>query len=145
MTQSGIEMIKNGDDMLAIVIYKDYQKEGTTFFTPPEFSQQLAFISRKKGASIAAHTHALMERNIQLTQEVLLVKSGRVKVNLYDGAHAYISSRELVSGDIILLASGGHGFEFLEDTQMVEVKQGPYVNDESKVGFKGIENHDSRK
>ena len=134
-----IETIKNKEDILAIVIYSDYHKEGTNFFTPADFSQQLAFISRKKGDTIGAHTHKIIKRDIHLTQEVLLIKSGRVKVNLYDTNEQYIDSRELASSDVILLASGGHGFEFLEETQMVEIKQGPYVSDDSKVKIKGIE------
>jgi hypothetical protein len=33
------------------------------------------------------------------------------------------------------LASGGHGFEALEELEMVEVKQGPYVGDKDKTRF----------
>lgn len=136
---TGVEIIKNKEDILAIVIYSDYHKEGTNFFTPADFSQQLAFISRKKGDTIGAHTHKIIKRDVHVTQEALLIKSGKVKVNLYDASEQYIDYRELTSGDVILLASGGHGFEFLEETQMIEIKQGPYVSDDSKVKIKGIE------
>ena len=40
-------------------------------------------------------------------------------------------------GDIILLVSGGHDFLMLEDTEMIEVKQGPYAGDDDKERFKG--------
>ena len=40
-------------------------------------------------------------------------------------------------GEVILLASGGHGFEFLEETEMVEVKQGLNCGEQDKVRFKG--------
>src|SRR3989344_86453 len=132
---TGIEIIKHKDDVLAIVIYSDYQKEGTNFFTPGDFSQQLGFISRKKGEVIGAHTHKIIKRDIHHTQEVLFIKKGRVKVDLYDTDRAYVRSIELAAGDVILLASGGHGFEFLDDAEMIEVKQGPYINDNDKVVF----------
>ena len=44
-------------------------------------------------------------------------------------------SRVLGPGDVIILMSGGHGFEVLEDLNMVEVKQGPYVGDADKTRF----------
>jgi hypothetical protein len=33
---------------------------------------------------------------------------------------------------VILLATGGHGFEVLEEIEMIEVKQGPYAGDQDK-------------
>ena len=45
----------------------------------------------------------------------------------------------LQGGDVILLAEGGHGFEMLEDSEMVEVKQGPYAGDGDKTRFAGID------
>ena len=74
-------------------------------------------------------------REIRYTQEVLFIKSGRVRVNFYTEDKAFITSRELKAGDAILLASGGHGFEFIEEIEMIEVKQGPYSSDEDKVRF----------
>ncbi len=49
--------------------------------------------------------------------------------------HNYIFSEILCSGDIILLSKGGHGFEVLEDIEMIEVKQGPYSGDKDKTKF----------
>jgi mannose-6-phosphate isomerase-like protein (cupin superfamily) len=61
-----------------------------------------------------------------------------MKVNFYDEDDAYFTSRELKTGDVILLASGGHGFEFLEETELIEVKQGPYAGDKDKERFNGV-------
>jgi hypothetical protein len=65
-------------------------------------------------------------REVHYTQEVLFIRKGKVKVNLYDNDLNFICSKVLEKNDVILLASGGHGFEMLEDSEMVEVKQGPY-------------------
>jgi|SRR3989344_4601772 len=135
------ETIKDSSgNVIAIVIYSSFFKEGSAFFTPADFSQQLGFISRKKGSTIGAHTHKKLKVNIKLTQETLFVRKGKVKVNLYDDKKKYIESKMLNRGDTILLASGGHGFEFLSDAELIEAKQGPYIDDSYKQMFKGIEN-----
>jgi hypothetical protein len=50
----------------------------------------------------------------------------------------YLESRILSAGDVILLAFGGHGFEMLEPTEIIEVKQGPYAGDQDKTRFESI-------
>lgn len=138
--QKGTEVIKDKEGkIIAIIVYNDYQKQGIDFFTPGEFSQQLAFISHKAGKTIGAHAHNACRRDISLTQETLFVKKGKLKVNFYDDNKDYFDNRILEGGDVILLASGGHGFEILEDVDMIEVKQGPYISDDYKNTFKGIE------
>lgn len=134
-----VETIKHNDAIVAIIIYKNHQKEGVQFFTPGGFSQQLAFMSHKAGKVIKAHTHNIVKRDIHFTQETLVIKKGKLKVNLYDNNNHHFDTRVLGAGDIVLLCSGGHGFEILEDVDMVEVKQGPYISDSDKTVFKGIE------
>lgn len=136
---SNIETIKYKDNIIAIIIRNDYSKDGIEFFTPEDFSQQMAFMSRKAGHIIQAHTHNVVKRDIHFTHETLFIKKGKLKINFYDSERNYLESRVLGTGDVILLASGGHGFEFLEDTEMIEVKQGPYLGDNDKTRFRGIE------
>lgn len=131
-----IEKIEHEGVLFAIIIRANYQKEGISFFTPNDFSQQLGYMNRKKGYVIEPHIHKLIERKVVLTQEVLYIKSGKVLVNFYDEAQLFVEHRTVFSGDVILLANGGHGFEMLEDSEMIEIKQGPYVGEEDKVRFK---------
>jgi len=121
--------------MYAIIIQSNYRADGIEFFTPPEFSQQLALMSRPRGHIIQPHFHRKIERQVFLTQEVLLVKKGRVRVNFYNSQKEILGSETLEKGDVILLSEGGHGFEVLEDCEMLEVKQGPYLGDQDKVRF----------
>lgn len=138
--EKGTEIVKDKNGgTVAIIIYNDYQKEGIGFFTPGDFSQQVAFMSHKAGKVIGAHTHKIVKRDIHLTQETLFLKKGKLKINFYDSDNKYFDARTLTAGDVVLLAGGGHGFEVLEDIEMIEVKQGPYLNDDYKVRFKGIE------
>lgn len=133
-----IEEIKKNNLVLAIIISARYTLDGINFFTPNEFSQQLAYMNRPKGYEIDPHVHNSVPRNIEWTQEVLFIKSGRVRVDFYDQERVYLESREIGTGDVILLAHGGHGFTMLEASEIIEVKQGPYVNDNDKTRFKGI-------
>ena len=124
--------------MIALIIPANFEKDGLEFFTPNHFSQQLAYIKHPQGKEIEPHVHNLVLREVHFTQEVLIIKSGKVRVDLYTNEKDYLESIVLQSGDIILLASGGHGFEMLEQTEMIEVKQGPYAGDEDKTRFKAI-------
>jgi hypothetical protein len=134
-----IETIKIGDKILSVIIRAKYKSDGIEFFTPGDFSQQLGYMNRSKGYSIPPHRHNLIERKVTLTQEVLYIKSGKVRVDFYDDAQHYLESRIVETGDVILLASGGHGFEMLEDSEMIEVKQGPYCGEEDKVRFEAAD------
>lgn len=125
--------------LLALIIRKDFQKDGIEFFTPPEFSQQLAYMKRPKNYIIPPHVHNPVIREVQLTQEVLFIKSGKVRVDFYDDDKCYIESTILEAGDVILLAHGGHGFEMLEESEIIEVKQGPYAGEMDKVRFEPVD------
>jgi mannose-6-phosphate isomerase-like protein (cupin superfamily) len=131
------EIIKDNQEILAIIIRKDFFTEGIKFFTPDDFSQQLAYMSHKKGKKIKPHIHNAVKREVHFTQEVLFLKRGKLKVDIYRNDKSYFSTHILDVGDIILLASGGHGFEALEDIEMIEVKQGPYAGDMDKTHFEG--------
>jgi mannose-6-phosphate isomerase-like protein (cupin superfamily) len=128
-----IETITCRDQVLAILVRANYRGDGIRFFTPESFSQQLAYMNRATGYVIPPHVHNPQRREVQLTNEVLFIKSGRVRVDLYGSDKAYTESRVLEAGDVILLVSGGHGFEMLEDSEMIEVKQGPYTGDGDKT------------
>lgn len=133
-----IKQITYNDKLLAIIIKKDYQKDGVEFFTPDDFSQQLAFMSHKKGKVIDAHTHNIIPREVNYTKEVLVIRKGKLRVDFYEENQIYIESHEISEGDVILLAYGGHGFEVIEDCEMIEIKQGPFLGEKDKIRFEGI-------
>lgn len=135
---SELQMIKKKDRLLAIIIKNNYQCEGVEFITPNEYSQQMAYMHHPAGKVIAAHVHNLVHRDVVLTQEVLFIKKGRLRVDFYDDYKDYLESRILETGDAILLTSGGHGFKVIEEVEMIEVKQGPYSGDVDKSRFEGI-------
>ena len=133
-----LEEIKFDKKLFAIILRSKYNKEGINFFTPDDFSQQLGYMQREKGYKIKPHVHNPIKRNVDYTKEVLFIKSGKVQVDFYNDDKIYLESRILYSGDVILLAYGGHGFKMLEKSEIIEVKQGPYAGDSDKTHFHGI-------
>jgi mannose-6-phosphate isomerase-like protein (cupin superfamily) len=133
-----IEHICSNNELLAIVISHNFDKPGIHFFTENDLSQQLAFMRHPVGKIIDPHVHNPVRREVHYTQEVLFIKRGKLRVDFYDENQVYLKSRVLEAGDVLLLATGGHGFEVLEEMEMFEVKQGPYAGDSDKTRFKGI-------
>jgi mannose-6-phosphate isomerase-like protein (cupin superfamily) len=138
VTDAEVEYLKHGDTLLAIIVPGSFYQAGIRFFTPNDFSQQLAYMRHPVAKTIPPHVHNPVPREVHHTLEVLFIKRGKVRVDFYDEREQYLESRILCSGDVILLASGGHGFEMLEETEMIEVKQGPYAGENDKRRFDGI-------
>lgn len=132
------ETVVYGDATLALILRADYRAEGIQFFTPNEFSQQLAYMNRPAGYVIAPHVHNPVKREVLFTKEVLFIRAGKVRIDFYDDTQCYVESRILHGGDVVLLAFGGHGFEMLESSEIIEVKQGPYAGEEDKTRFTGV-------
>jgi len=133
-----IEEITHNQQLLSIIIRNSYRKEGISFFTPDDFSQQLAYMKRPKGYVIPAHVHNIVTRAVEFTQEVLFIKTGKVRVDFYDDDRTYLKSHILNAGDVILLAHGGHGLEMLKESEIIEVKQGPYTGEKDKTRFECV-------
>lgn len=132
------ENIVHNGRTLAVLLRSSYNEDGIKFFTPSDFSQQLAYMKRPVGYVIPPHVHNPVAREVHFTKEVLFIKSGKVRVDFYDDDRNYLESRILGQGDVILLAFGGHGFEMIETSEIIEVKQGPYAGDMDKTRFEGI-------
>ncbi len=128
------QLIHNGR-IIAIIVRRDFAEPGVHFFTPDDFSQQLAYMRHPTGKVIEPHEHNPVPREVNFTQEVLFIKRGKLRVDFFDEGRKFLESRILEAGDVILLASGGHGFEVLEELEMIEVKQGPYTGDLDKTRF----------
>jgi mannose-6-phosphate isomerase-like protein (cupin superfamily) len=136
--RSAVEEVQIDGELCAIIISAQHDDLGIQFFTPNEYSQQIASMSYPSGKVIPAHTHNPVRREVFYTQEALFIRKGRLRVDFYSQEQEYRTSRVLGAGDVVLLIRGGHGFEVLEDLNMVEVKQGPYAGDMDKTRFSAV-------
>ena len=130
-----VERITWNDQPLCYIVRAELNPEQTIFLTPPELNLQVGFVVYPTGGEIARHVHRPLERHIVGTAEVLVVKQGRCEIDIYNGDHKLVATRELRTGDVLLMVAGGHSFRMLEDTVFLEIKQGPYTGLDEKERF----------
>jgi mannose-6-phosphate isomerase-like protein (cupin superfamily) len=120
---------------LAYIVRSEPTPSETAFITPPHFQQQVGFVVYPAGGAIQPHVHRPVPRLLVGTSETLVVRQGRCEVDIYNDDRELVATRELREGDIVLMVAGGHGFRMLEDTVLLEVKQGPYKGEDEKERF----------
>lgn len=123
--------------LLAVILRQWQAEPGIRFFTRPEHALQLGVMRRPAGYRVHEHYHAELPRTVLRTAEVLVVKRGRVRLTVCgvesdDTMSHQKATCELAGGDIVLLLAGWHSLDFLEETEIVEVKNGPWVGDGDK-------------
>ena len=91
-----VKYIRNKNDVLAIIIRESFSKEGIEFFTPDDYSQQVGYMKRPKGYHIKPHIHHQVSRTVSNTQEVLIIKKGKVRVDFFDSQKEYLMSEFLL-------------------------------------------------
>jgi len=121
-----IEKVEWQGKTLALIVRARFNNEGVNFVTGENSPLQVGVLKHPQGFKIKPHIHRASRRIIDSIQEVLHVEYGRMGVNFYDDNGEQIGSAVINMGDTILLIAGGHGFDILEDSKMIEVKQGPY-------------------
>lgn len=111
---------------MALILREKFDKEGVNFVTAEDNPLQVGILKHPQGFKVKPHIHKASSKVISSIQEVLHIEYGKVAARFYDDKGENISSVILDPGDTILLISGGHGFDILEDSKIIEVKQGPY-------------------
>ena len=86
---------------------------------------QLITIKHPKGKHLVAHTNPPVSLMTDNVQECVVMRKGKIKMNLYGTDDKYFRSITLRPGDAFLLQKGGHSFDFLEDSEFIEIKNGP--------------------
>lgn len=126
-----IEKIIDKETILAIIVRSKDWQDGLNFVTSESDYVQAGFWNYKKGQKLSAHIHLDSPRQAEKTQEIIFVKQGRLRADIYTLEEKFFQSVELHSGDTAVFLNGGHGYEILENNTMVlEVKNGPYTGPE---------------
>ncbi len=121
------------DGRLLAVVWRDSDwAPGLQFCTPDELFIQVGCWQYPHGKQLAAHRHKIYERTVTQTQEMVYVKRGRLKVQIFDADKGLVEEVVLEAGDTAVLADCGHGYEVLADgTQVLEAKNGPFIDVET--------------
>lgn len=124
-----VNEIKEGELVLAKHIPAETAWEGgLSFFSADEEYIQVGTWGYDNGKELLAHTHNEVSREVLWTQEVLYIRKGRIQADVYNTSDEKVAELIASKGDILILLRGGHGYQILEDgTQVLEVKNGPYV------------------
>lgn len=130
-----VEIISADKQTLCFIIRRTIHPDHTLFITPPDARQQVGFIVYPANTTIKRHRHKQFERHLVGMSEVLIVQKGHCTVDIYDDASNLVVTRFLELGDVIILTGGGHGFNILEDTVLLEIKQGPFLGTDDKELF----------
>jgi CRP-like cAMP-binding protein len=130
-----LERISHEGKTLALLVTMKELDPGINFVTEENSILQMGIMNYPTGHSIQAHVHLPVERGTSGTHEVMCVQEGLVRVDFYSPDGDFVESRNLGKGDWVVLMECGHGFEMLEPSILVEVKNGPYAGDEDKVRF----------
>ena len=121
------EIIGENNLLLAIIIRSSFSNDGVNFITQQDNYLQVGILTHKQGNKIKPHFHKNILREINYTQEVLHIEYGKIEASFYQNKKI-VRNCSLNSGDTIILIQGGHGFNIIEDTKMIEIKQGPYID-----------------
>jgi hypothetical protein len=125
-----INEIKKDKIVYARLITDLFENAGLNFYSNnDEYIQVGTWNYNQK--ILAAHNHNLFDRSINRTQEVIIPISGRIMAKIFNEEDKYLSSFEVLPGQILILLNGGHEFEILESgTKVIEIKNGPYAGAE---------------
>jgi len=122
-----VDKIIYNNNVIAIRIKKF--KNGIMPLTDPHEPLQLVIHKRSSGEYTKAHTHALKRRITEKLQECLVVINGKIKIDFYTPDKKYFKSIHLSSGEAIIFMNGGHGVHILKDSEIIEIKNGPFIED----------------
>jgi hypothetical protein len=128
MSQEMIEVIENGEVLARLIPESVAWQDGLSFFSQDNEYVQVGTWGYDAGKELLAHAHNKVVREVPWTQEVLYIRKGSLKARIYNQQDVLV--RELIAkeGDVLILLTGGHGYDILEKgTQVLEVKNGPYV------------------
>ncbi len=121
--------------LLAYIIRANFTPEITTFITPPEHSFQVGFVVYPQDGEIQRHYHNPIERKLDHTSEVLVIREGLCEIDIYDDQQQLVATTQMAQGDVMIMVAGGHGFRMIEPTVFLEIKQGPYIGIQEKTRF----------
>ncbi len=111
----------------------DELTRGVNAYTDAEDPLQVLAINYPTGHKIPLHSHNIFSRTTYQSQEAIIVLKGLVNCIIYNSNRHHIKTIVLAQHDIIVLLGGGHSFEMLQDSVLLEFKNGPHQSVHDKT------------
>jgi hypothetical protein len=125
------EVITYNGIKYAEIIRANTRTDKTQFFSPPESSFQFGLLTHKAGFVEPPHYHKPFRREVIDLQQMFVMQSGEVVIELYSDEGDLLTEINLRTGDAIVLIHGIHALRVVEDFQAISVKQGPFLGSEN--------------
>jgi hypothetical protein len=128
--------IVHNENVLAVIDNTNAEYPyGLSFYGRRASAVQVGRFRYDKGRKLRDHRHIRRTRQIEKTQEILIVMHGSIKITTYaETGKEIVDVATLVSGEYYILYDGGVGIEILEDdTRLLEVKPGTYEVDDDNL------------
>lgn len=106
---------------------------GSVPVTAQEEVLQVLTLKHPKGRIVSPHSHTPKRRETTVLQECLVVIRGKLRVSLCDESGTALKRIDISAGETCIILSGVHGVEFLEDSEVIEIKNGPYIDDKKNA------------
>jgi len=103
--------------------------KGSVPLTQENQPLQLVTLKHPKGTYLKAHMHKPKKRITHSLQECLVVRKGKIKIDLYGADKTLFKSIYLIEGELLILVNGGYGIHLIKDSELIEVKNGPFIED----------------
>lgn len=104
-------------------------QDGSVSITEPEAALQALTLKHPKGKLVAPHMHLPHVRETVNLQECLIVIRGKLRVSFFDEEANPFAHLDIAAGEACITLSAAHSIEFLEDSEVFEIKNGPYLDD----------------
>ena len=128
-----VDEIEYDGEILATIIRRQFQSSNVDFVTNKNSNFQIGFMTRGPSSPARAHFHLPVQRTIIGTTEVIYVLRGKVYVSVRSLDGVYERDFILKRHDLVYLQNGIHELCFSRKTHLIEIKQGPYDQDEDKI------------
>lgn len=112
-----------------VAIHIQELKEGSIPQTQATEPLQVVSLKHKSGKHLQAHMHQPKLRKTYSMQEGLIIKKGSIKVSLFSPDKVKFKDVIIKKGEMLILMNGGYAINFLENSEIFEVKNGPFVED----------------
>tara|TARA_B100001059_G_C17817861_1_gene576397 strand:- start:1626 stop:2045 length:420 start_codon:yes stop_codon:yes gene_type:complete len=127
MDKNFIREIVKDEIHYCTIVKPNMSNEGLNFVTNDEKSLQVGIWNYEKGKNLEPHFHNTYDRNADITSESVFITKGKILIKVYTKNLELVLEETLQAGEMIIQFYGVHEYIMLEDSIVVETKNGPYA------------------